>query len=145
MVPMYKFWAYELYGVTLILMCYFIFYKYILVHPPLFRYFFTFSFISSSQHLILFLRGMDIYLFLYCETPIKMKSWNILFMDRLKRSLVRQLDGELENGESIRKFQRLRTITSIVTEELECQWDEVKNDNDVCVMMHRSNLTPVIS
>lgn len=82
------------------------------------------------------------------KPPIKMKFWNIHFMDHLKRSLIRWLDGEFEDGEVIRRIQRRRTTTSIVTGQPECWWNEVKNDNDVCVMMHGSDeivLTVVIS
>ena len=69
-------------------------------------------------------------------------------MERLKRELMRWLEGDIEDGEQIRRIQRRRTTTSLATGRPNFWLEEVKTDSDVMLMMHGSDeivLTVIIS
>ena len=77
-----------------------------------------------------------------------MKFWHIHSMERLKRELMRWLDGDIVEGEKIRRIQQRRTTTSHVTGRPNVWLEEVKTDIDVMLMMHGSDeivITVVIS
>ena len=82
------------------------------------------------------------------KPAMKMKFWHIHSMERLKRELMRWLDGDIAEGGKIRRIQRRRTTTSHATGRPNVWLEEVKTDSDVMLMMHGSDeivLTIVIS
>ena len=82
------------------------------------------------------------------KPPMKMKFLHILSMERLKREFMRWIEGDIEVGEHIRRIQRKRTTTSLVTGRPQSWLEEVKTDRDVMLMMDGSDeivLTVIIS
>ena len=82
------------------------------------------------------------------KPAMKMKFWHIHSMERLKRELVRWLDGDIAEGGKIQRIQQRRTTTSHATGRPNVWLEEVKPDSDVMLMMHGSDeivLTIVIS
>ena len=82
------------------------------------------------------------------KPAMKMKFWHIHSMERLKRELMRWLDGDIAEGEKIQRIHRKRTTTSHATGRPNVWLEEVKTDSDVMLMMHGSDeivLTIVIS
>ena len=70
------------------------------------------------------------------KPPIKMKFWHIHSMERLKRELKLWLDGDIPDGEQIRRIQRRRSATSLETGRSRTWLEEVEGDRDVMMMMH---------
>src|ERR1044072_7847657 len=141
------------------------FYFFIKTHPSLlhFSHFFNFSshilsyILSYSLLLSLFFSIMtspyihtrDGYVvFSASKPPMKMKFWHIFTMIRLKKELMRWLEGEIEVGDEIRRIQRKRTTMNFATGQPRIWLEEVKTDVDVIAMMYGSDeivLTVVVS
>ena len=75
------------------------------------------------------------------KAPIKMRLWNIQTLEHLERSLKMWLDGEINEGEKIRKIERLVSYISIADENnpIQRMWVRVKDDDDVKDMMSGSD------
>ena len=77
-----------------------------------------------------------------------MKFWHIFTMTKLKKELMRWLEGEIEDGDEIRRIQRKRTTMNFATGQPRIWLEEVKTDVDVIAMMYGSDeivLTVVVS
>src|ERR1051325_1480012 len=82
------------------------------------------------------------------KPPMKMKFWHIFTMAKLKKELMRWLEGEIEDGDEIRRIQRKRTTMNFATGQPRIWLEEVKTDVDVIAMMYGSDeivLTVVVS
>ena len=69
-------------------------------------------------------------------------------MAKLKKELMRWLEGEIEDGDEIRRIQRKRTTMNFATGQPRIWLEEVKTDVDVIAMMYGSDeivLTVVVS
>ena len=69
-------------------------------------------------------------------------------MAKLKKELMRWLEGEIEVGDEIRRIQRKRTTMNFTTGQPRIWLEEVKTDIDVIAMMYGSDeivLTVVVS
>ena len=71
------------------------------------------------------------------KPSIKIRLWHTQTFERLKMSLIRWLDGEIQEGEKIRRIVRLVSVFNRANENSEPTrfWESVKIDNDVCDMM----------
>lgn len=73
------------------------------------------------------------------KPPMNIRLWGVQTFEHLQRSLIRWLDGDIPEGEKIRRVQRL--VTSCDQNGEVRYWEDVKTDKDVRIMM---NLSPEI-
>lgn len=66
------------------------------------------------------------------KAPIKIRLWNIQTVEYLDRSLKLWLDGEINEGEKIKKIERFVSYISIADENnpIQRMWVRVKDDDD---------------
>ena len=67
---------------------------------------------------------------------MKILLWNTETFERLNRSLIRWLNGDIVDGEKIRRIQMFVTVYN--DNEESRIGDNVKTDRDVYIMMHNS-------
>src|ERR1044072_5513855 len=134
------------------------FYKYTPIPPSFFTFFqllisysllfsVTLSFFSIMTSPYIYTRDGYV-VFSASKPPIKMKFWHIFTMTKLKKELMRWLEGEIEDGDEIRRIQRKRTTMNFATGQPRIWLEEVKTDVDVIAMMYGSDeivLTVVVS
>lgn len=70
------------------------------------------------------------------KPPMKIQLWNVQTFEHLQRSLIRWLDGDILEGEKIRRIERL--VTNHNQNEEVHFWDAVKIDRDVRIMFNES-------
>lgn len=70
------------------------------------------------------------------KPAMKIRLWNVQTFEHLQRTLIRWLDGDILEGEKIRKIERLVT-THNQNGEVRF-WDAVKTDKDVRIMVNES-------
>ena len=82
-----------------------------------------FSLIKRDAHVI----------FSTIKPPVKIKLWNMQTFEHFQRHLIRWLEGDIPEGEQIRKIQRQIIVRN--KNRITNSWKTVRNDVDLLMMM----------
>ena len=67
------------------------------------------------------------------KPPVKIKLWNTQTFEHFQRHLIRWLEGDIPEGEQIRKIERHITVRN--ENGVNRSWKKVRCDADVMMMM----------